>query len=278
MGFFLTIQCISFTIVIILHFLTLIYRDTKLVKAFSPKLVQPAYLGTYTFILTMMLYISFFIKDHSPIVGVFICQTVWAWLMPLSFTMTMGIVTLRTWRVYRIFFHFINPGKFISNPALLCILFVMVSVDLLIGTLWTALDTMDFYFEAYATGSTPANEVFLDQTCFSRYNTVWLSVVFLYRITLVLVMVILALLTRNIPNQTFATTSLRVFSYMFSIVMVLGISVYFLLLYASPHSNIGPILLCATLNIMLILFITCILAPPLLPVIQCKLKKNSNIK
>ena len=149
----------------------------------------------------------------------------------------------------------------------------MVSIDALIGTFWTALDTVDFYFEAYTTESTPANEILLDQICLSHYNTLWLGVVFLYRIALLLVMVTLALLTRNIPNQTFATSSLRVFSYTFSVVMVLGFSVYYVFLYASPYSNLRPIILCVTLNVMLILFIACILAPPLLPVIQRKLEK-----
>ena len=264
-GFFFTVQCISVLIVVVLHFLTLIRCNTKAVKASSPKLVQPAYFGTYTFILTTMLYILFFSKEHSPTAGVFICQTVWAWLMPLSFTLTMGIVTLRTWRVYRIFFHFINPGKFISNPALLCILLIMVSVDLLIGTIWTASDTMEFYFVPYTTKGSPANEILLDQTCFSRYNALWIGVVFSYRIILLLVMVTLALLTRKIQNQTFATTSLCVFTYIFSLVMVLGFSLYFLFLYTNPHSNINPIVLCVTLNSMLILFIACILAPPLIP-------------
>ena len=275
-GFFLTIQSIGLVVVVMLHCLTLIRRNTKIVKASSPNLVQPAYFGTYAFILTMMLYVSFFSgKVHNPTVGMFICQTVWAWLMPLSFTLTMGIVTLRTWRVYRIFFHFINPGKLISNPALFCILLIMVSIDLLIGTIWTASDSMDFFLVPYTTEDTPANEILLDQTCFSRYNAVWLGVVFFYRIILLLVMVTLALLTRNIPNQTFATTSLRVFSYIFSMVMVLGFSLYYLFLYTSPHSSIGPISLCVTLNIMLILFIACILAPPVMPEI---LKRSNNIK
>ena len=195
--------------------------------------------------------------------------------MPLSFTLTMGIVTLRTWRVYRIFFHFINPGKLISNPTLFCILLIMVSIDLLIGTIWTASDSMEFYLVPYTTEDTPANEILLDQTCFSRYNAMWLGVVFLYRIILLLVMVTLALLTRNIPNQIFVITSLRVFSYIFSMVMVLGFSLYYLFLYTSPHSSIGPISLCVTLNIMLILFIACILAPPVMPEI---LKRNNSIK
>ena len=131
---------------------------------------------------------------------------------------------------------------------------------------------MEFYLAPYITQGTPANEVLLDQTCFSRYNAVWTGVVFSYRIILLLVMVALALLTRNIQNQTFATTSLRVFSYIFSMTMVMGFSLYYLFLYTAPHSSIGPIVLCVTLNIMLFLFIVCILAPPLTPEILKRIK------
>ena len=66
-GFFLTIQSIGLVVVVMLHCLTLIRCNTKIVKASSPKLVQPAYFGTYAFVLTMMLYVSFFSgKVHKP--------------------------------------------------------------------------------------------------------------------------------------------------------------------------------------------------------------------
>lgn len=273
-GFFITVQCIELTIVLVLHFFTVLYRNTKLVKASSPKLVHAAYFGVYTFIFTMLLYTSFFSKVHSATVGVLICQAVWAWLMPLSFTMAMGIVSLRTWRLYRIFKHYLNPGRYITNTALLMSLLVMMSVDILIGTIWTAVDTMQFDFIEYLPNNVPANEIFYDQSCFSHYNTLWLGIVYLYKFILLSVMVVLSLLTRKIPNQTFATTTLRVFSYTFSMVMVVGFLLYYLFVYLDPRSHGGPILLIVTLNIMLLLYMWCILAPPLVPVIQDKLRKK----
>ena len=271
-GFFLAIQCVETVVVAILHFLTFMYRNTKLVKASSPKLVHAAFLGTYMFILTMMLYTVFFMQEHSPIIGMLICQSVWAFFMPISFTLTMGIVSLRTWRLYRIFTHYLNPGKSISNPALLSALIAMVSIDLLIGAVWTTVDRMRFSFIEFTSDNRPANELLLDQSCFSRYNFVWMCIVFSYRFFLLFVMVTLALVTRKIPNQTFSTTSLRLFSYAFSTVMVIGFCLYFFFLYLDPRSNNGPILLCTILNVMLLLFLVCILTPPLIPILQDKLK------
>ena len=272
-AFFLTLQCLELICVVILHLFSFAYRNTKLVKASSPKLVHAAYFGVYTFIMTMMLYAVFFARVHSPIIGKFICQTVWAWLMPLSFTLAMGIVSLRTWRIYRIFKHYLNPGRSISNPVLFLFLLLMVSIDILIGTIWTTVDSMEFYRIEHTPDNGPTNVLFYDQACIARYNTVWLGIVFTYKFVLLSVMMVLSLLTRRIPNKTFATTTLRVFSYTFTVVMVVGFLLYYLFAYLDPESNSGPILLCTMLNIMLLLYIGCILAPPLVPVIRDKLRK-----
>lgn len=273
-AFFLTIQCINLAFVLVLHLCTFMYRDATLVKASSPKLIHAAFFGVYTFILTMTLYTLYFIKVHSPVVSVFFCQAVWAWFMPLSFTVSMGIVSLRTWRLYRIFKHYLNPGKLITNPALLVMLLMMISVDLIIATLWTALDTNQFYFVEFTPDNSKTNEVYYDTTCLSQYNTLWIGIIFAYKFVLLLGMVVLSLLTRNIPNQAFSTTLLRVFSYSFSFVMVVGFMLYFVFFYLDNHSNISTISLCTAMNLMLLLFIFCILVPPLTPVIKHPWKTN----
>ena len=273
-SFFLVIQSIELIIVAVLHVLTLLYRNTRMVKASSPKLIQSAFVGTYTLILTMMLFTLFFAKEHSPIVGILICQSVWSWLMPLTFTLTMGIVSLRTWRLHRIFTHYLNPGKSISNPALFSALLIMVSIDAFIGTVWTIVDRMRIDFEEFTADNRPANELLLDQSCVSSHVFVWIGVLFAYKIILLLFMVALSFLTRNIPNRTFATTSLRAFSYIFSILFFVGFCLYFFFRILDKHSDISFILLCAVLNIVLLLILLFILTPPLIPVIQDKLKKR----
>ena len=44
-GFFLATHCVELLVVVVVHFFTLKYRDTKFVKASSPKLIQPAFVG-----------------------------------------------------------------------------------------------------------------------------------------------------------------------------------------------------------------------------------------
>ena len=272
---FLTIHCLEFVLTLILHVLTIVYRDTKLVKASSPKLTHFAFFGTYTFTLAQMLNTSFHIKLQTPSTGAVLCQAVWAWLVPISFTFAIGIVTLRTWRLYRIFMHFLNPGKSINSPVLITILIAMLSLDVLIGTIWTVADPMRFYFVEYAPDNGPENEIFYDVRCFPNYNLLWLGIVFLYKIILLSVMVILSLLTRRIPNPVFSTTLLRKFAYIFSIVMVVGFAIYFLFLYVNSHSNYHDYTLTTILAIMSLLFIFLILIPPLVPAIKEKLRRRT---
>ena len=150
----------------------------------------------------------------------------------------------------------------------------MVSIDAFIGTVWTIVDRMRIDFEEFTADNRPANELLLDQSCVSSHVFVWIGVLFAYKIILLLFMVALSFLTRNIPNRTSATTSLRAFSYIFSILFFVGFCLYFFFRILDKHSDISFILLCAVLNIVLLLILLFILTPPLIPVIQDKLKKR----
>ena len=156
-----------------IHIFTILYYDSKFVKASSPKLMQLAFIGAYIQILAMFLNSAFFARDLSPLIGGIICQTVWTWFLPISFTLMMGIITVRAWRLYRIFIHYLKPGNFISNSALLAILLVLVLFDLLIAIIWTAVDPNKFIFLEYMIKKENIQDVYLDQSCNSKYNFLW---------------------------------------------------------------------------------------------------------
>ena len=120
--------------------MTIVYRNTQSVKATSPKLIHMVFLGGYVFIAIFMLLNIAWATDFGPEIDAPIYQIVWAWGLPLSFTLTVGIVTLRTWHLYRIFMHYLDPGKFLSYPALTLtvLLIASESVDVVIAIIWTA--------------------------------------------------------------------------------------------------------------------------------------------
>ena len=273
-AFFLFTHCVELFIVILLHLLTFLYRNTKFVKASSPKLVQPAFIGVYFFIAGMMLYTIFFANKLNEANGTLFCQAVWVWLFPISFTLVMGITILRAWRLYRIFKHYMNPGKFISNHALLGILSILVLFDVVIAIVWTISDPFHFQFVEYKIKSGQTYDLIIDQSCVSTHDIIplWIGTVFTYKIGLLIAMVVLSVLTHQIPNQTFSTTLLRVFSYIYSISFAIGFSIYYLFVFFDPQSNIDFYILSVLLSVLLLSFVILVILPPLLPVIKIKLK------
>ena len=276
-GFFIAAQLVELFVIIILHILTFMYRKTKSIKATSPKLVHLVFVGGYIFIATLMIRSISWTADFGPKTHASLCQIIWAWGLPLSFTLTLGIVTMRTWRLYRIFVHYLNPGKFLSNTALTLAVLLLASVDVAIAIIWTTVDPMKLVYKEIMVKVGSQYEVFLESECV--YNLVWLVLVFLSKVALLMALIVLTVLTRKIPNATFTTSSLKVYSYSFSTLSVLGFGIYYLLMftlqYPDPHAEF--ITLSSLLNIQLVLFVAFIIAPPLIPVLLQKINKKKSL-
>ena len=274
-GFFAFLHFLFFFIILMFHILTVVYRDSKSVKASSPNLSHFAFFGAYLQIIGLMLFLFLQVREQRKEVSGPICHTVWAWLLPIGFTLVIGTIIVRTWRLYRIFNHYLDPGRFISNPALVTMLLIMVSVDIVIATVWTAVDQRQSIETRDTIQNGLAKEEVIIRTCRSQNDGVWLSLVMSYKVAQLLITVILALLTRHIPNKSFATTTLQIFSYIYSAVFGIGFTLYFFFLFVSSasyrlDSNINYAILYITATIMVTLIIVCVIGPPLVPVIQDK--------
>ena len=264
--FFIIFQSLEFFTVVTLHLLTIAYRKRRSVKASSPHLSHFAFIGVYLLIAaTLVLSASSLVKEYTPEISGALCQILWVWLFPLGFTLMIGTVAVRTWRLYRIFIHYLDPGGLISTPALIIILFLLLSIDLLIAAVWTAVDPMQEVLVNFMIENGPANELIQERICRSRrLNPLWIVMSDGYRMLLLAVMVMLTLLTRKIPNKSFTTSSLRVFSYIFSMVYLLGFTLYYLLSFTSHNPNATYGILSITFNTMICLIIACIVLSPLL--------------
>ena len=273
--FFIVLACIECVIVVLMHVMTFIYREKKSVKAASPKLIYLAFVGAYAFIATLLVNLASWLHSFGPNIDVALCQLIWAWGLPLSFTLTMGIVTVRTWRLYRIFVHYLNPGKFISNPALTAAVLLLVSVDVVIAVIWTSVDPMQFEYSEITLMDDSGYEVLLRPQCY--YNTIWLVLIFSYKASLLIALIILTVQTRRIPHRSamnFATNSTRLFTYSFTIVSVIGFMLYYALVYFHQGPDAEFSVLALLLNTMLVLFIMFIIAPPLVPIVCSKKERN----
>ena len=278
---FAIVQLLEFIALVVLHVFTVVYRNEPTIRASSPKLSHFAFVGTYILILGLMLFVFIEIRVHPAEVSGPVCQTIWGWLFPIGFTLTIGTLTVRTWRLYRIFIHYLNPGKFISNTALITMLVILLSIDIVIAIIWTALDPLRLVIVGYPMQIGPASGLVLDRSCRSQSGLegfIWWVIVMSIRITELLVMVVLSLLTRRIPNKNFTTSSLRVFAYVFSGVFALGLILYYMFVFLSLNPNIDFSILCLMMNILILLYIACVFSPPLVPVLRAKIQKACDSK
>lgn len=95
--FFVTLESLEFIAIVALQVLTYVYRKTKFVKASSPTLTHFVFAGLYLLnIATILLSISE-INEYPAEISGRLCHALWAWLFPISFTLILGTVVVRTW-------------------------------------------------------------------------------------------------------------------------------------------------------------------------------------
>ena len=274
-GFISIILLVQTALLITAQVLTVVYRKYPSIKATSPKLNHFAFIGCYIFIAGALLYTTYrgIRLLDSNIRGGF-CHAIWSWLFPIGYTLLFATIGVRTWRLYRIFTHYLDPGKFISNPVLFTFVLGLVSVDVIIGITWSVVDPLKVRITRTTVTEDGVRNFVLQRDCFCDYYYYWLVTIMGFKMLTLLVVIVLALLTRNIPNKNFATNSLRVFVYLLGIVLTLGFSLYYLtLFFLSTSVYADYIVLCVLLNVTLFLTLSLVFIPPLLPLLREKWKQ-----
>ena len=252
------------------HILMIIYRNRRSIKASSTRLNHFIYTGSYLITMAIILNVllqSNFHNDRKS--SAILCQAIWPWAISIGMTLIFGTIIVRTWRIYRIFIHFVDPGRFISNTALTLILFALLSVDFVIAILWTAIDS--FHVEILSEKQKNHNqEIIVEEVsmCVSEYLILWLFLIMAYKILLLVVMFALAFLTRRVKDKDFSTKNLRIASYFLTLVTCLGFPLYCILFLARVDQLIDFTLLIILLNILVFFCDLFVLFPPLLPVLK----------
>ena len=257
-------------IVIATQITVAVNRDFKSIKASSPKISHLAYIGVYLLVIGFMLSTvidTFNVDNHKAN----ICQAVWAFLFPYGFTLAFGTTTVRTWRLYRIFTHYLKPGNFISEPALFTIVFLLLAVDVTISIIWTSIDPF-----VLATDLDTSDSV-VRTTCGSEHYFVWLGIVMGYRFLQLLALLTLTLQTRNIRSRSFQTVTLQVLVYCTFAIFGFGLTLYYFSVFLKYDGNISYGLLGLVINALVLLYILCVFMPAILPLIKHKWKNSDFI-
>ncbi len=278
---FIIFTIMELVAVVFLHVMTIKYRSHPSVKASSVLLCQLIYLGCYLYLLSLFFIL---IQSHSKIDGpstVILQNFISLWLHPISVTLLIGTVGARTWRLYRIFVHYLKPSRFIANKYLITLVLFGVLIDIIFETLWTAIDPLKLHV-MYLKNEGNAVRIAL-RSWSGTYDAVWYTLLNVYKELIFLIVVVLALLTRSIQNQTFSTKAFRTFSYLAGIFHTMSLAIGILYRF-NPENNedarvrIPFISVYIYYSVLILLFIILVAVPPLVPIFRTEVSTYSCVK
>ena len=184
------------------------YRNQPAIKASSSTLSICLFIGCY-FHLTSSLFhtINSGISKHESgeTLRGFTCSFD-VFLFNLGFDIVFATVIAKTLRIYYIFKPFRRMGRICSDQGLFTLILTIVGFKLMLLTLWTSIDIYHLIdIEQFTATSVPPYLIVVQQ-CHSRYFELWAALHVGYSLVLLLIMVVLAILTRKIKRDHFNNT------------------------------------------------------------------------
>ena len=128
------IMTILFGTTVAVHVVTMVYRNYKGIKASSPNVNYLAYAGLYILFVDAMIVTT---RDGFPINKQAyggLCN-VSNFTLYAGITLLLGTICAKTWRLYRIFMHYLEPGYFLRSRFFIAFTLLLVSVDIVLCVL-----------------------------------------------------------------------------------------------------------------------------------------------
>ena len=268
---FAAVTLVLLCLIVTVHFVTLKYRRSRVIKATSPLLNQFIYAGCYISVAGMLLYYLYRGFPLSNEVAGNVCHAVWVWIIPVAYILIIGTIIARTWRLYRIFKHTFKPGRLISDPVLSSFVLTLLCVYALIGTAWTAIDPLKIETASKTIEAKKVEFKIVSRTTCqaSQYYYMWTGVVSAYLTLMMIAMVVLSLLTMNIDRKNFTTKSIRVLTYLLALTSILCIPAYVVIVYVNIISiDVPYIVLSIFLNSVIFLCFALVFFPQIVALME----------
>ena len=265
---FLFIAFIALLLIIISHFLTLTYHKSTSIRASSYRLSQLTFTGCYLLTISIVTFTVQKVAPTSTVSFISLCA-IQAWFVPLGFTMILGTVTAKTWRLYRIFIHLRKPGKLLADWVLIIGVLALASVDVILCTVWIKVSPFSAQQDERIT---EANKIEVRVQCQSKHYLVWLGSLTAYNGLIMIAALTLAILTKSIRHKSFKTKAVTLLVYLLTATILIGLPIYFILSATGVSGvNAEYAVLSLTFNIVLYLCFGLLFLPPIIPLLREKL-------
>jgi len=259
-------------VIVAIHILSIVYCQFETVKSSSVHLNHLAYAGLYLLFLDTLM---FAVRTGFPISeqaygGLCNASNL---ILNAGITLLVGTVCVKTWRIYRIFVHYMDPGPFLRSRFLIAFVLLLLVVDILVWVLWVAIDPV----QQQKTRGDPdmSGTVSVQLACNSKYGIVWLCILSGYQFLVVSCAFWLAILSRHIKHKKFSTKGVARLSYLSFIQITFGYPLFAVLSFVVRMvvlEFVGNVVL---FYVWVVLFLVFVFLPPILPVLKQKACSHS---
>ena len=274
------IMTILLCITVAVHVLSIVYRDFESIKASSPNLNHLAYAGLYLlFVDSIMEAIRSGFSIHEQAYTV-LCNSNHL-LYYTGLTLLLGTICAKTWRLFRIFVHYLDPGPLLSSRFLITFILILVTVDIVLSILWTAINPLQ-----YQVPRTPANinissadmngRVSASARCDSENRIIWMGILTGYQVLLDFCAICLAFLTRHIKLKNFTTRGIALLSYFSVFVFFLWLPLSVILAITLRNVILDFVAYAVTIYVLAVLFLVFLFVPPVFPLLKQKVSQHVN--
>ena len=273
---FLIITIIAIPPAIVVQVISIVKSNYKSIKASSPRINHIAFIGFYFLALTVVLHtvtVAFWLKDSVLNV---LCNTI-PWFLNIGLSCMLGTVCLKTWRIYHIFFysskHNLQHSNYMNKDYFLALVILTLSlVDILVCTLWVALDP-------YTSNEMRSFEykednpiVVYKKMCYSQSTPYFILILAGHKVLLLLSALFFAILTRRVKWKGFETRNVTILVYLLSVICGLMVPIYIVTFSTQLDINVTYSLLCIVLNMLMYICLFVLFMPPLYPLLREKFK------
>ena len=265
-AFFMLVEAIMILSTAVIHIVTLLNRKYPSIKASSLGLNQFVFLACYIWgavVITYALVKALGLPDFVFIGNA--CHALLVWLIPIALTLSFGTLIAKTWRIYRIFIHFRQPGPLLTNKALTVMVLIQLSIDVVIATAWTIVSPIMLIAIEEESYMNENGETIIPRMCVYTNTAIWLTMTIGYKFLQVMALLVLCIMTRNITNRNFSTTSLKVASYLCLLAIAIPGSIYGVLWYTNAEIHADFVVLCVLFCAIGFILCVLVLLPPALP-------------
>ena len=269
--FLLVLTVLMAGVILLMQTATIYYRERKCVKATSPQFTHFIFSGTYLFLLAASLYLasSTYVSHFAgnPILFSVNCSAM-VWCVSLGFTLLVGTICAKAWRIYRIFTHFKQSKiRFVSDNTLLFIILFLVLVDVVLNILWNVINQWEIErVPVDPESATTLGELYV---CHCDNLIVWVFVVALYKILLTITVGLLAYVSRQIERKGFKQTR-YINIVVYSFVLIFGVCAPVFIVFRISLPTFSAVILSLASILCALVTALSIFLPPLIPILKLK--------